>query len=388
MKRKHDSGSRFLSIFSRIIALFIIFVFVLNTAYGAGSKLIFSDVDVKVGGKTSKNVVDGERIDEEAKPGDNIEFKIEVKNNFTRDEDLEIEDITVEATIEEIEDNDDFEEESSDFDLDADRDKRVTLRFQVPLEVEEDTFDVVITAEGEDKNGTDHKATMRLKLEVDKENHLLKITKKSIVPEKVDCNRNNVQIVTTLINIGNEDEEDVIFYLINQNLGLNIRDAIGELKAEPNEKESIFSKIYPFNVPNEVKEGSYPITLKAVYDKERKKVEESIILTVTDCPEKKVLKVLSSDKVEENKEESEVKVITSITGKAVTGAVTGATESKAKTTIPDQDNTVIVETKESFLKSNLILIGIMIAEIIVIIVGIVLLISFFRSPHSTVGIRK
>src|SRR3989338_503372 len=97
------------------------FVFLMNVAYAAGSKLIFSDVDVKVGGKTSKNLDDGETIDDEAEPGDTVEFRIEVKNNFTDAEDLDIEDISVEVTIEEIDDGDDLDEESSDFDLRADR---------------------------------------------------------------------------------------------------------------------------------------------------------------------------------------------------------------------------------------------------------------------------
>ena len=77
----------------------VMFVFLMNVAYAAGSKLIFSDVDVKVGGKTSKNLDDGETIDDEAEPGDTVEFRIEVKNNFTDAEDLEIKDITVEVTI-------------------------------------------------------------------------------------------------------------------------------------------------------------------------------------------------------------------------------------------------------------------------------------------------
>src|SRR3989338_709048 len=122
-----------------LILSLVIFIFLMNVAYAAGSKLVFSDVDVKVGSKTSKNLEDGDTIDDEAEPGDTVEFRIEVRNNFTDAEDLDIEDITVEVTIEEVDDGDDIDEESSDFDLKAGRDKKVTLKFQLPIEVEEDT---------------------------------------------------------------------------------------------------------------------------------------------------------------------------------------------------------------------------------------------------------
>src|SRR3990167_9116271 len=87
----------------------VILIFLANIAYAAGSKLIFSDVDVKVGSKTSKNLEDGDTIDDEAEPGDTVEFRVEVKNNFTSAEDLDIEDIVVEVTIGEIDDGDDLE---------------------------------------------------------------------------------------------------------------------------------------------------------------------------------------------------------------------------------------------------------------------------------------
>src|SRR3989338_8509642 len=112
----------------------VIFIFLMSAAHAAGSKLIFSDVDVNVGGKTSKNLDDGDTIDDEAEPSDIVEFRVEVQNNFTNAEDLYIEDISVEVIIEEIDDGDDLDEESSDFDLKAGRDKRVTLKFEVPLE--------------------------------------------------------------------------------------------------------------------------------------------------------------------------------------------------------------------------------------------------------------
>ncbi|MDP3765892.1 MAG: hypothetical protein Q8R04_05250 [Nanoarchaeota archaeon] len=345
----------------------VIFIFLMNVAYAAGSKLFFSDVDVKVSGKTSKNLRNGDTIDDEAEAGDTVEFRIEVKNNFTNAEDLDIEDISVEVTIEEVDDGDDLDEESSDFDLKAGRDKKVTLKFQLPIEIDEDTFDVTIHAEGDDENGTNQEADMTLKLEVNKENHLLKITRKSLSPAEVSCNRKNVQFSTTVINIGNEDEEDVTFQVLNSDLGIDLKDDVGDLDAEPNEDESRFSKTYSFNVPNDAEAGSYPITLRASYDSDRKKAEDTSTLTVSDCATaKKETSTKPNEESTSTEEGEDVVVIGPTTGKTTATVV--------QPTVP-AGTTV---TQESFLKSNAFVTGIIIAEVVAVIVGIVLVVSLFR----------
>ena len=340
----------------------VIFVLLVSTAY-AQSKLVFSDVDVKVGSKTSKNLDDGETIDDEAEPGDTVEFRIEVQNNFTSSEDLDIEDITVEITIEEMDNGEDMDEESSKFDLKAGRDKRVTLKFEVPIEVDEDTFDVLISAEGEDENNTEHSAEMVLKLDVDKESHLLKITRKSLSPADVSCNRKNIQLGVTAINIGSDDEEDVTFGVLNSELGIDFKDSIEELTAEPNEDESRFSKTYTFSAPNDVEAGSYPITLRATYNDDKKKTEDTVTLNVNDCQTLKKETITEEEEVVE--EEEDVTVI-SPTGKTT-----------AKVVQPETPEGTVV-TQESFLKSNAFVVGVIIAEVLIVIVGIVLVITLFR----------
>lgn len=339
----------------------VMFVFLMSTAYAAGSKLVFSDVDVKVGSKTSKNLDDGDTINDEAEPGDAVEFRIETKNNFTNAEDLDIEDITVEVTIEGIDDGDDLDEESTDFDLRAGRDKRVNVEFRVPIEVEEDTFDVLIHAEGEDENGTDHEADMRLRLEVDKESHKIMITRNTLSPAEISCSRKNVQAGLTAINIGNEDEEEVTVSVSNSDLGIDMEQAVSELTAEPNEDESRFSNTYSFNVPNDAEAGSYPILFRVLYDEDRKKTEETATLTVNDCATAAAKGTTSST----SEESEDVTVITPTTGRTTTTVVEEAPEGA---TI----------TQEGFFKSNAFVTGIIIAEVVAVIVGIVLVVSLFR----------
>ena len=261
----------------------IIFVSLIGTAYAAAPRLEFSDVDVTVGGKFDKNLRNGDRIDHEAKPGDPVEFRVEVKNNFTRSEGIEIRDITVEVTIEDIDDNSDLEEESREFDLNAGRDKREALEFRIPDEVQEREYTVVIRAQGGDVNGTLHEIEMRLILEVQKENHLLNIVRSSLSPFIVSCNRRNMQLDVTVLNVGNEDEQDMIVEVSSSPLGLSLKDTIEELLAEPNEPESRFSNIYKFNIDDSIKPGDYPILLRVLYDNDRRTVERTLTLTVNEC---------------------------------------------------------------------------------------------------------
>ena len=345
------------------IVLFILFI---NVAYAAGSKLVFSDVDVNVGGRTSKNLVNGDTIDDEAEPGDNVEFRVEVQNNFTDAEDLEIQDITVEVIIEGIDNDDDLEDESKEFDLNQGSDKRVTIKFTVPLEVEEDTFDVVIRAQGEDENGTEHESEMRLKLDVEKETHLLKITRISLSPAELSCNRKNIQLATTTINIGTEDEEDITFQVISNELSVSLQDTVAELTAEPNEEESRFSKIYTFNIPNEATAGSYPVIFRVLYDDNRRKAEETVTLTINDCVSlQKPQATKPAEPTTETKKQEEVEVITPpITGKTTTTTVV-------------QTPPGAVLTQESSLQSNAFVIGIIVAEVVAVIVGIALIVTLF-----------
>lgn len=337
-----------------------------SVAYAQTTHLSFSDVDVKVGSKTSKNLRNGDTINDEAEPGDTVEFRIEVKSNFTSAEDVEIEDVTVDATIEELDDGDDVDEESSEFDLDAGDDKRVTLKFQVPIEVDEDTFNVEINAEGDTDNNGTQKVTMKLKLEVEKESHLLKVIKKTLSPAEVSCNRKNVQLSTSLLNIGSEDEEDINFQVSSTDLGIDLKDSISELRAEPNEPESKFLKTYSFKVPDELEAGSYPITLSALYDDDRKKAEDSVALSVSDCPTAKKETKSQEQTTKTSEESEEVEVVTPTTGR--TTATVVQPTAPAGTTV----------TEESFLKSNAFVVGIIIAEVVAVIVGIVLVISLFR----------
>lgn len=338
---------------------FLIVILLNNVAYASdGQNLQISNVDVKISSKTLRNLSDGETISEEARPDHVVEFRVEVRNNFTRSQAIEIQDISVKTTIESIDNGEDLEIESNRFDLSADTEKKSFFEFVIPLEVREDTYNVIIIAEGEDEDGTNEMAEIKLKLEVDKDNNMLKIVKTSLTPAEVSCNRRNVQLATTVLNIGNLEQDYVSLSISNQDLGLGITDKIGTIFARPNEPESRFSKTYMFNVPNDLEAGNYPIILKVLYDDDRKSTEETVTLIVNNCGKAIVESV-------EPEEGPSVEVITP--------------EAEDEVAVQPDTPAGTVVTQESFFEIDTFISTVVIATVVIVaIVGIVLVVNLFR----------
>ena len=327
-------------------------------AYAGTGKLLIDKLDVEVDGKWSRNVENAETISREAEPGSTVKFKIQFKNNYTDAEDLKIEDITATVTIEEIDDGDDLDEESNEFDVRADDDKTVSVEFDIPVEVDEDTFDVTIEAEGEDENGTDQSITWTVSLEVQKETHELRFYRKTLSPAEIKCG-GTASFNLGIINTGSDDQEDVELTISNNDLEYSTLVTISEITADPFEDESKYSKIFKIEVPETAESGIYPIEFKAVYDDGDEEILDSVDLTVTEC-------VAEEEVVPEEEEEEDVVVVTPqptvpvITQPTITQPVTSTEEEK------------------SFFESGWF-IGLLIgAELLIIIIAIVLVVTLVK----------
>jgi hypothetical protein len=171
-----------------------------------GTRLKIEDLDVKIDGKRSGNIANNTKIGREAVPGSSLEFKIAVRNDFTKSEGIGIEDIEVKAAIEEIDDDDDLEEESNEFGLKPENGKTVTLKLNIPINADEGTFDVLIGADGDDENGDWHGQFYKVELEVEKEKHDLRFSRFDAV-SLAGC---RVKVDYEITNAGAEDEEALL----------------------------------------------------------------------------------------------------------------------------------------------------------------------------------
>jgi len=246
------------------------------------SMLEISDLDVKVGSKSDKNLNDGDSISQEAAPEDNIEFNIELRNLYDDfNGDLEIEDITVTVIIDSIDDGDELEEEDEISKIRPGRDKSISFDFEVPLKVDEDSYDVTIDVEAEDENGTSHDFSWALSLEVEKEKHDVKIYRKSLLKDMLKCDR-STQITAGVINIGQEDEDDVTLEVTNSELGISKRETF-DLTEDYDDDDNSFTKTYYLDIDEDKKAGTYPIAIKVTFDDGDEIKQEIVNLVLEDC---------------------------------------------------------------------------------------------------------
>ncbi len=245
-----------------------------------GAKLVIKDLDVKVDGKSDKSVQNSTRIRKEVKPGSDVEFKMEIENRFTNEEDLEINDIESQVTIEEIDDGDDLEEEADEFDLNAGKDKTIIIKFDIPLKIDEDTFDAVIDIEGEDENGTAHDIRWILDLEVEKEKHDIIISKLSLNPTTVSCSR-TAALSAEITNLGRDEEDEAALEILSHELGISFRQENIELEEGVDNAE--YEKTLAIKVPEGQEAGIYPITINTYFDNDDLDDSKTIELNVKDC---------------------------------------------------------------------------------------------------------
>ena len=341
-----------------LLGIFFLLI-VAQVAFAAGSKLLISDIDVEVDGKSSKNLDDGDRISKEAKPESEIEFKIKVKNSYngTGTGDLDIEDIQVTVTIEGIDDDDDLEEDAKEFDVNADDDKTVTVKFKLPLEVDEGTYDVLIEAEGEDEDGLTHSTEARIDLEVEKEDHEVIFHRKSLSPSEISCQR-TTQLSVGVINTGAQEEEETVLEIANADLGVNLRETF-DLSDDPFDSDSKFIKTYSVRVADDVAPGIYPIVASVTFDDGDETETTTLDLAVGSC-------AAAQETVEEvTEEEPEVVVVSPPTQIIPTTGVT--------VTEPTQ-----AAEQKSLLQSGNFVTALIVGEVLVVIVAILLVVALMR----------
>lgn len=284
------------------------------------SFLEINDLDIEVDNDKDSNVGDGDTISPDARPESHIEFDVKIKNTYNKNIDDEISDIDnifIRVTLEDIdEEGEDLEEESDEFDLNADETHRETLEFDLSLEVEEGEYNVVIYVEGQDGNGVEHTDKFEIKLDVDKRTHEIITRVAEFSPETISCSR-KTYLYTEFMNIGRQDEDEVYYKIENAALGINIKEAAPyEIDSNIDDDENTFEKTFTFTIADNVQPGTYPIQIRTYYDKDRISNLKIVNLIVEDCVE--VEEVVEEEKEEKEEELAKPEAPTPETGPIIT----------------------------------------------------------------------
>lgn len=190
-----------------IIAALLLTVFAAAQVQAVGLEI--TDMSVEVDDDL-ENSVDATGGDFEVPPGGEVELDIEVSNTHPDNAvNHEIQNIEIEVEIEAVCDDsyDDEQVFNDDFkDLDPGDDDNLLIRFQVPKCANEGDYDIDITVEGEDDDGTDYKIKETIRMTVDRQGHELDFYDVVLTPSTVSCDRDFTGAVE-VHNIGALDED-------------------------------------------------------------------------------------------------------------------------------------------------------------------------------------
>lgn len=243
-------------------------------------KLKFDNIRVFVDGSSQSGLSDGSTVSKQLRPGSTVKVEIKTKNTYTRTENIDINDVTIDATISGIDDGSDLDDSSDSFDLSADRTKTVTFTFNVPDQVDEGDYDLDLQAEGYDENGRTQTASAIITLSVNKQSHDLQITQMSLGSTVLSCQKTttlNVEIT----NQGSEDEDRAAIEVIGSQFGFNQKDTDIELYSGTGD-DSRFRKTYLINAAN-LPTGVYTIEVKTFYDDTRLQDDQTLTFSVEPC---------------------------------------------------------------------------------------------------------
>lgn len=216
----------------------------------------------------------------DVKPGDVIGIEADVRNTGSKDLDVGVEAelwnlktgnviASVEADAQEIEKN---KKESFEMQLEVPSNDDVNEREDLVLFVR--AFE-----DGDEERVCSYE---QKELDVKREDFEIMIADFVITPQTASCSQRNVNFRIGLENIGEKKDESVEIQLVNDELGMSLREGPFTLK-EFDESDNSIVKGLSFTLPREVAEGSYTILLDVLSHDGKEKKTLSKTLVVEGC---------------------------------------------------------------------------------------------------------
>ncbi|MBR9683004.1 hypothetical protein GOV03_00500 [Candidatus Woesearchaeota archaeon] len=228
------------------------------------SMMEITELDVCIDGDCEEVDESGDETDK-VSPGSEVEFEVEIENLFDENyDDCDLENIEITLNFVDEGDEDDFEDEidlDDEFDLDGEENTVVTLSFDVPVDAEEESYELVLKLEAEDENGATHTEEWIVFLDVDRERDDIRIDRADLTMNTVSSG-DETSIVIKLRNYGSRDQDDVVLTVFNEALGLNFQQMNIELDENPDRDDNVFTKTIPLAISEDVLAGTFNIDVR------------------------------------------------------------------------------------------------------------------------------
>ena len=250
-----------------------------NLTIMRGSMLKISPVDVKIDGETGAAAANNTEIGRNAEPGSDVEFKVNIKNTFSNEEGIAIKGISLSAKIIGIDDGDDLEESVNEFDLRAGEDKTSRLKFKVPLNADDTSFDVLIEAEGKDNNGNVYGQSIKTRLAVEKKGRKLRLFKFDLIPTAASSSC-GIEASYGIMNIGEDEEKNILLEIKNEDLGLRILE--DNISIDSGTEDNTFTKSIKLMSSKPIS-GTYQLTANVYSEDERLRDSKTAEISFDNC---------------------------------------------------------------------------------------------------------
>ncbi len=260
----------------------------------AVNQLGIKKVRIACDGGTAKSIDDGEKV-KNLKPDTQCTLEVEVENKFDEDDDeyddgtdkkigdIEMDTVTIKA---EVDDSDFDVSEEEDIDgLDADDKDSATMEFDIPDDVGDGTYTMVITVYGKDDNGAVHGEKWEIRLDVVRLSHDIQIRSPSLSQTTVSaCDESSIRVVARIANFGRRDEDSVAVSLSVPDLKYEKR--VTDIELDSDDSTSV-SFVIP--IPANSKPGIYRATLSTFFDNTAPSNSQALEFAVEKCTEQEVV---------------------------------------------------------------------------------------------------
>jgi len=260
----------------------IIMIILLAMPVFAKDILEIDEIDVTIDGKNERGISDTGGIIDNVKPGSRIKIKVNVRNSGDLDDGF-VDDVLVTGRLKRIDNSEDLIEEEEMPNLGTKERESETIVFDIPLEVDDDTYELELTVTGENARNGDQRDTAIFDVEIDKDRNEVVISRAELDRTELKCTRqNNVRI--EVVNIGEKVDNDVRLVLKSAPLDISYSEEF-RLGIFNNDFDDDATKILqiPFTVRNDVKPGRYPITLTILYDDAKEREDKYMDLVIEHC---------------------------------------------------------------------------------------------------------
>ncbi|MBI2550617.1 hypothetical protein HYV83_05585 [Candidatus Woesearchaeota archaeon] len=239
----------------------------------AENNLEIKDIKVRFNGESES--VDNDDTVDNMKPGQTVEFEIELENRFKEKEDVTIEDIELRV----VGNGDlDIDEDEDVGDLGPEDKETIKLSSVIDDEADDGTFDVEITVEGVDELGARHGEKWIVKFEIERKSHEIEIKSLTLSPPTVSCEK-EARLSVDIRNSGRRDEDEVFVRVASPELSFGA--VSDKLDVDEDDEETV-----NFNVPvpeTVARPANYRVTVDTYFNSDTKSNSDVALLSVQKC---------------------------------------------------------------------------------------------------------